>query len=110
VLKSIKWRFSSLNHQNFEFFGLVTKSPTQTDLICVKTLEPNISSLGPFKKIQPKPVLEKGTFLAELVEAAPWRPPPSLPGIPPPAHAHFARQTGFHLNNLKMQITPYFLI
>ncbi len=28
VLKSTKWQFSSLNHQNFEFFGLVSESPT----------------------------------------------------------------------------------
>jgi hypothetical protein len=34
--KSTKWRFSRLNHQNFEFFGLVSKSPTQTGLICAK--------------------------------------------------------------------------
>jgi hypothetical protein len=47
ALKSTKWRFSSLNHQNFEFFGLVPKSPSQTGLICVKILEPNISSFGP---------------------------------------------------------------
>jgi hypothetical protein len=46
--KSTKRQFSSLNHQNFEFFGLVPRSTTQTSLICVKTLEPNISSLGPF--------------------------------------------------------------
>jgi hypothetical protein len=31
------------------FFGLVPRSPTYTGLICVKTLEPNISSLGAFK-------------------------------------------------------------
>ncbi len=37
ALKSTKWRFSSLKHQNFGFFGLVPKSPTHTDLICVKT-------------------------------------------------------------------------
>jgi hypothetical protein len=48
-LKSTKWRFSSLNHPNFEYFGLVPKSPTHTGLICVKTREPNISSLGPSK-------------------------------------------------------------
>jgi hypothetical protein len=33
----------------FEFFRLVPRSPTHTGLICGKTLEPNISSLGPFK-------------------------------------------------------------
>jgi hypothetical protein len=33
-------------NQNFKIFGLV---PTHIGLICVKTLEPNISSLGPFK-------------------------------------------------------------
>jgi hypothetical protein len=34
-------------------FGLVPKSPTLTGLICVKTLEPNISSkLGPLFLIQ----------------------------------------------------------
>ncbi len=49
ALKSIKWRFSSLNHKNFEFFGLVPKSLTHTGLNWVWTLEPNISSLGPFK-------------------------------------------------------------
>ncbi len=41
-------RFSSLNHQNFGFFGLPPKSPIHTGLICVKTPQPNIS-LGPFK-------------------------------------------------------------
>jgi hypothetical protein len=50
ALKSTKWRFSSLNHQNFKFFGLVPKSPTHTSLLCIKkNLKPNISSLGPFK-------------------------------------------------------------
>ncbi len=49
ALKSTKRRFSSLNHQNFEFFCLVPRSPTHTGLICGKTLEPHISSLGPFK-------------------------------------------------------------
>jgi hypothetical protein len=49
ALKSTKRRFSSLNHQNFEFFRVVPRSPTHTGLICGKTLEPNISSLGPFK-------------------------------------------------------------
>ncbi len=49
AVKSTKRRFSSLNHQNFEFFRLVPRSPTHTGLICGKTLEPNISSLGPFK-------------------------------------------------------------
>ncbi len=48
---STKQRFSSLNHQNLEFFGLVPRSPAHTGLICVKTLEPNISSLGPYKVI-----------------------------------------------------------
>ncbi len=48
ALKSIKRRFSSLNHQNFEFVCLVPRSSTHTGLICGKTLEPNISSLGPF--------------------------------------------------------------
>jgi hypothetical protein len=50
ALKSTKRRFSSLNHQNFEFFCLVPRSPTHTGLICGKSLEPNISSLGPFKE------------------------------------------------------------
>jgi hypothetical protein len=49
ALKRTNRRFSSLNHQNFEFFGLVPRSSTRTGLICVKTLNPNISSLGPFK-------------------------------------------------------------
>jgi hypothetical protein len=49
ALKSTKQRFSSLNHQNFEFFRLVPRSPTHTGLIFGKTLEPNISSLDPFK-------------------------------------------------------------
>jgi hypothetical protein len=48
-LKRQKWQFSSLNHQNFDFFGTVPKSPTHEGLICVKTLKPNISSLGTFK-------------------------------------------------------------
>ncbi len=39
--KKSKWQFSSL----------VPKSPTRTGLICVKTLEPNISSSGPFEKL-----------------------------------------------------------
>jgi hypothetical protein len=47
ALKSTK--ISSLNHQKFEFFGLFPKSPNHTGLIGVKTLEPNISSLGHFK-------------------------------------------------------------
>ncbi len=34
--------------QNYEFFGLVPKSSTHTVRFCVKTLEPNISSMGPF--------------------------------------------------------------
>ncbi len=50
TLKGTKRWFSSLNHQNFEFFCLVPRSPTHTGLICVVTLEPNISSLGPFNK------------------------------------------------------------
>jgi len=41
--KCPKCRISSLNHQNFGLFGLVPKSPTNTGLICVNTLEPNIS-------------------------------------------------------------------
>jgi hypothetical protein len=49
ALKSTKWRFSSLDHQNFEFVCLVPWSRTHTGLICVQTLKPNISSLGPFK-------------------------------------------------------------
>jgi hypothetical protein len=57
ALKSAKRRFSSLNHQNFEFFLLVPRSPTHTGLICGKALEPNISSLGPFKKTQTEPDL-----------------------------------------------------
>jgi hypothetical protein len=36
ALKSTKRRFSSLNHQNFEFFRLVPRSPTHTGLICEK--------------------------------------------------------------------------
>jgi hypothetical protein len=39
--------FSSQNHQNFVFFGLVPKSPIHTGLICVRTPEPKISSLSP---------------------------------------------------------------
>ncbi len=46
ALKSTNWRFSGLNHPNFGFFDLVPKSPTHTILICVKTPEPTISSLG----------------------------------------------------------------
>jgi hypothetical protein len=46
ALKSTKRRFSSQNHQNIEFFCLVPRSPTQTGLSCVKTLEPNISSFN----------------------------------------------------------------
>jgi hypothetical protein len=51
VLNITKWQFLRLNHKNFEFFVLASKSPTETGLICVKTLEPNISNLGPFKKV-----------------------------------------------------------
>jgi hypothetical protein len=49
VLKSSNGRFSGLNHQNFEFFGLTAKSPNHTGLIYVKSPELNIASLGPFK-------------------------------------------------------------
>jgi len=42
ALKSSKRRFSSIKILNFW--------PTHTGLICVKTLEPIISSLGPFKE------------------------------------------------------------
>jgi hypothetical protein len=48
--KKYKTAIFKLNHQIFEFFCLVPRSPTNTGLICGKTLEPNISSLGPFKK------------------------------------------------------------
>jgi hypothetical protein len=48
-LKSTKWRFSSLNLQNLDFFSIVPESPTHTGLIRAKTLEPNTSKLGPFK-------------------------------------------------------------
>ncbi len=51
ALKNTKWRFSNLNHKNLEFFGLVPASLTHTGLICVKTVGPNISSLGPFKGV-----------------------------------------------------------
>ena len=37
ALKSIKWRFSSLNHKNFGLFSLVPKSPNHTGFISVKT-------------------------------------------------------------------------
>jgi hypothetical protein len=50
ALKSTKWQFSSLTIKILKFFGLVPKSPTHTGLICVKPLEPNMSSLGPFKE------------------------------------------------------------
>jgi hypothetical protein len=50
VLKNATWRFSSQNRKLLEFFGPVPKSTTHTSLICVKTLQPNISSLGPLKK------------------------------------------------------------
>jgi hypothetical protein len=59
ALKSTKRRFSSLNHQNFEFFRLVPRSPTHTGLICGKTLEPNISSLGPFNNMDHKQIQTK---------------------------------------------------
>jgi hypothetical protein len=51
--KKYKLAISGLNHENFEYFGLVSKSPIHTGLICVKTPEPNISSLGPFKAKKP---------------------------------------------------------
>jgi hypothetical protein len=54
VLTSPKCRVSSLNHQNVGLFGLVPKSPTHTGLICVNTLKPIISCLGPFKCICPE--------------------------------------------------------
>jgi hypothetical protein len=44
--KKYKMAISSQNHQLFELFGLVSTSFTHTGLICVKTPEPNISSLG----------------------------------------------------------------
>jgi hypothetical protein len=59
-------RFSSLNHQNFEFFGLFPKSPNHTGLIGVKTLEPDISSLGHFKIITVKLGQDLGIFLEEF--------------------------------------------
>ncbi len=46
-----KWRFSSVNHQNFySFFCVVSESPNSTGVICDKTPEPNISCLGPLSK------------------------------------------------------------
>jgi hypothetical protein len=48
--KSTNWRFSSLNQQNFEFFGLVPKSPTHTGLICVKKTRSRNLKLGPLKE------------------------------------------------------------
>jgi hypothetical protein len=56
---------SSINHQNFEFFGLVPKSPIHTGLICVKILEPNISSLGPYKYSIPPKNSARTLFLNE---------------------------------------------
>ncbi len=58
ALKSTKRRFSSLNHQNFEFFRLVPRSPTHTCLICGKTLELNIS---PVSKLYSKTKVYKQT-------------------------------------------------
>ncbi len=47
--KSTNWRLSGRNHKKVHNFLLVTKSPTHTGMIYVKTPEPNISSLGLFK-------------------------------------------------------------
>jgi hypothetical protein len=60
ALTSTLRRFSILNHLNFEFFCLIPKSPTHTGLICGKTLESNISSLGPFNYTMTQ---EHGVFL-----------------------------------------------
>jgi len=49
AFKITKWRFSSQNHQLFEFLDQVLESPTHTGLICVKTTEPNMLCLAPFK-------------------------------------------------------------
>ncbi len=76
ALKSTKRLFSSLNHQNFEFFRLVPRSPTHTGLICGKTLEPNISSLGPFKggaDKNPEKWADSGPFFMDgLVQHFRW--------------------------------------
>ncbi len=69
ALKSTKRRFSSLNHQNFEFFRLVPRSSTHTGLICGKTLEPNISSLGPFKRAL-MIVIVKRAFMIFIIKRA----------------------------------------
>jgi hypothetical protein len=69
ALKSTKRRFSNVNRKNFEFFRLVPRSPTHTGLICGKTLEPNISSSGPFK-IFKEPTPQKSSLLKLLLSSS----------------------------------------
>ncbi len=70
ALKSTKWRFSKLNHQNFGFFGLVHNSPTHTGLICVKIPEPNISCLRSFNCLRKVLKVLLAAFLCFLVGSA----------------------------------------
>ncbi len=46
------------NPSKFWIFCLFPRSPAQTGLICGKTLEPNISRLGPFKIVSFKYLIE----------------------------------------------------
>ncbi len=52
ALKSTKWRLSSLNHQNYDFF-LPSSQVTYSYRSDLCKMEPNISSLGNFKKSLP---------------------------------------------------------
>jgi hypothetical protein len=54
--------FQAKNHKLLKFFDLVPKSPTHTGMICVKTPEPNISCLAPFK-------IKKGAFSNSCISA-----------------------------------------
>ncbi len=44
-----KWRLSGSNQNNFNFLGVLFKSPSHTGLVCAKHLATNISCSGPFK-------------------------------------------------------------
>jgi hypothetical protein len=49
-----KMAISEPKPYTFGIFGLVPKSPTHTGMLCVKTQEPSISSLGPFNNLHAK--------------------------------------------------------
>ncbi len=57
MLKKYKMAIFKPKPSKFAWFGLLHKSPTHTSLDCIKTLEPNISWLGPIKKCKNAPQL-----------------------------------------------------